>query len=212
MISGIRTRLRPARMSDRKRIYLWMAHSDATPSMMGLPNYPDHPIPSWEEFCQDYGEHFFKPSGDGRGRNFIIIADGEEVGILGYDLCDKGKSRAVLDIWLRGEKYCGRGYGTDALTTLCQHLYDKHGIRSLYISPSSRNQRAVVAYSKAGFCQVAMSQRELEEEFGRGVNILDYRDNIVMRRVMQTHDGRDTGQAKSDAKKGARCHANQNRT
>ena len=185
MISGIRTKLRPARMTDRKRIYFWMARSDATPSMMGPPNYPDHHIPSWEEFCQDYGEHFFQPSGDGKGRNFIIIADGEEVGTVGYDLCDKEKSRAVLDIWLRGEEYCGRGYGTDALNALCRHLFDKHGIRNMYISPSLRNKRAVAAYLKSDFCQVAMTKEELEDQFGKGVSILDYRDNIVMRRVIQ---------------------------
>jgi hypothetical protein len=52
-----------------------------------------------------------------------------------------------------------------------------------------------------------MSQRELEEEFGKGVNILDYRDNMVMRRVMQTRDDRDTGQANSDNEEGATCHA-----
>ncbi|MDM8000042.1 MAG: GNAT family N-acetyltransferase [Dehalococcoidia bacterium] len=185
MISGVRTRLRPARITDRKKIYLWMAHSDVTPSMMGPPDYPDYPIPSWKEFCQEYAEHFFRPSGDGRGRNFVIIAGGEGVGTVGYDRCNRGKSSAVLDIWLSEEKYCGRGYGTDALNTLCRHLFDRYGIRHFYISPSSRNKRAAAAYTKAGFRQVAMSRRELEKEFGRGVNILDYCDNTVMKRVMK---------------------------
>ena len=193
--------LRPARKSDRKRIYLWMAHSDATPSMMGPPDYPDHPIPSWDEFCQDYGEHFFKPSGDGKGRNYIIIADGKEVGTVGYDLCDKEKSRAVLDIWLCGEKYCGQGYGTDALNALCRHLFDKHGIRNFYIGPSSRNKRAVAAYLKAGFHQVGLSTQELDDEFGRGVNILDYRDNILMKRVIRKQDDFGATEVNSDRKK-----------
>jgi RimJ/RimL family protein N-acetyltransferase len=185
MISGIRTKLRPATMTDRRRIYLWMAHSDATPSMMGPPDYTDHPIPSWQEFCQDYGEQFFRPSGDGKGRSFIIIADGEEVGTIGYDLCDKKKSRAVLDVWLRGEKYCGRGHGTDSLNALRRHLFEEYGIRNLSISPSSRNKRAVAAYSKSGFRRVAMTKEEIEDQFGRGVSILDYRDNMVMKRVMR---------------------------
>ena len=33
---------------------------------------------------------------------------------------------------------------------------------------------------------MAMGNQELEDEFGRGVSILDYSDNIVMRRVIQT--------------------------
>ncbi len=107
------------------------------------------------------------------------------MGTVGYDLCDKEKSRAVLDIWLCGENHCGRGYGTDALNALCRHLFDEYGIRNFYISPSSRNKRAVAAYSKGGFRQMTMSQQELEDEFGRGVSILDYRDNIIMRRVIR---------------------------
>lgn len=185
MISGARTRLRPARMTERKKVYLWMAHSDVTPSMMGPPDYPDHPVPRWEEFCRDYTEDFFQASGDGKGRNFIIVADGVEVGTVGYDLCDREKSIAVLDIWLRAEKYCGQGYGTDALNALCRHLSEEYGIRRLFISPSSRNRRAVAAYAKAGFRRMFMSEQELQEEFGRGVSILDYRDNIVMKKVMR---------------------------
>ena len=175
-------------MGDREKIYVWMARSDVTPSMMGPPDYPDHPVPNWEEFLRDYGEHFFNPSGDGRGRNFIIIADGEEVGTVGYDLCDKTRSRAVLDIWLRGEEYCGHGYGTDALNALCCYLSDEYGIRKLLISPSSRNKRAVAAYTKCGFREVVISDEELEAEFGNGVNIRDYRDCVVMMRVNETPD------------------------
>lgn len=184
MISGIRIKLRRARINDRKRIYLWMVGSDVTQSMMGPPHYPDHPILTWEQFCQDYTESFFKPSGDGKGRNFIIVADGEDVGTAGYDLFDQEKSRTVLDIWLRGEKYCGLGYGTDALNTLCRHLHDKYGIRNFFISPSSRNKRAVAAYLKSGFRQVAMNKQELEDEFGKDINILDYSDNIIMKKVL----------------------------
>jgi predicted GIY-YIG superfamily endonuclease/RimJ/RimL family protein N-acetyltransferase len=183
LISGKKIKLRPARITDRKRIYRWMAHSDLTPSMMGPPHYPDHPAPTWEQFQQDYTEHFFKPSGDGKGRNFIIIADGEDVGTVGYDLFDQDKSRVVLDIWLSGEKYCGLGYGADALNTLCRHLRDKYGIRNFFISPSSRNKRAVAAYLKSGFRRITMNKRGLEDEFGKDIDILDYNDNIVMKRA-----------------------------
>ena len=54
--------LRPAVASDRRQVYEWLARSDVTPSMMGPPDYPDHPIPSWEEFCADYLPHYFDDS------------------------------------------------------------------------------------------------------------------------------------------------------
>ncbi len=186
MISGSRMRLRPAVLADREKVYLWMARSDVTPSMMGPPDYPDHPAPGWEEFCRDYTEHFFQPSGDGSGRNFIIVRDGEEAGTVGYDLCDRGKSHAVLDVWMRGEEFCGRGYGTDALNALCGYLAERYGIRRFFICPSARNRRAIAAYSKCGFREVAMTDEDLEQEFGRGVKMRDYDDCVVMKRTTDT--------------------------
>jgi diamine N-acetyltransferase len=63
----------PAKETDRRKIFAWLAQSDLTSSMFGEPNYPDHPIPSWEEFCKDYTLDFFSRSGDGKGRCYIVF-------------------------------------------------------------------------------------------------------------------------------------------
>lgn len=179
IISGEKIKLRSAQESDRKNCYLWLAHSDLTSSMLGMPNYPDHSIPTWEEFCEDYIPQFFNSSGDGKGRNFIIIANNEDIGTIGYDLLDKMKDRVVLDIWLRAEKYCGLGYGSDALNILCDYLHKTYGIINFIISPSARNKRAIAAYKKCGFEYVStLSREEQEKEFGQS----EYDDNILMRK------------------------------
>ncbi len=67
--------LRPASLDDRRTVYEWLAASDATPMMMGPPQFPDHPIPTWQEFCADYSDRFFRPEGDGFGRLFVIRAE-----------------------------------------------------------------------------------------------------------------------------------------
>lgn len=180
IISETQIKLRPAKISDRRKIYLWLTKSDLTPSMMGAPNYPDTQIPTWKEFCQDYNISFFNSSGNKKGRNFIILSNSTEVGTVGYDLFDKNKRRVILDIWLRAEKYCGLGYGSDALITLCNYLHRKYGIKDFYISPSSRNKRAIAAYSKSGFKKIQMSRSEAKKEFG--MDIFDYSDNIVMKK------------------------------
>ena len=82
---------------------------------MGPPDYPDSRIPTLKKFCRDYRVSFFGPIGDKTGRNYIIIANSVPVGTVGYDLFDDRKRRVVLDIWMRAEKYCAKGYGTDAL-------------------------------------------------------------------------------------------------
>jgi len=182
-ISGNKIELKPAQESDRKKICTWLTQSDLTSSMMGLPDYTEHPIPSWEEFCKDYTLAFFNTSGDGKGRNYIIIVNDEEVGTIGYDLLDKNKDRVVLDIWMRAKKYCGLGYGSDALNTLCDYIHKTYGITNFIISPSARNKRAIAAYRKAGFEYVStISKEEQEKEFGKS----EFDDNIVMIKKLMT--------------------------
>ncbi|MGA1844278.1 MAG: GNAT family N-acetyltransferase [bacterium] len=176
-IYGDTIELRPAQESDRKKIYDWLTQSNITSCMMGPPEYPDHPIPSWEEFCEDYTLSFFNASGDGKGRNYIIVVNNEEIGTIGYDLLDKNKNRAVLDIWMSDEKYCGHGYGSNALDTFCKYIHKTYGITNFIISPSARNKRAIVAYKKAGFKYVRIiNKEEQEKEFGKS----EFDDNIIM--------------------------------
>ena len=80
--------LRPASLDDRRRIYEWLVDSDATPMMMGPPQFPDHSIPTWEQFCADYADQFFLPNGDGSGRLFVIRANQREIGCISYDGLD----------------------------------------------------------------------------------------------------------------------------
>jgi RimJ/RimL family protein N-acetyltransferase len=181
-ICGEKVKLIPACEPDRKKIFEWLTRSDLTPSIMGPPVFKDHPIPSWEEFCKEYPPSFFNPSGDGHGRNFIIVARGKQVGTIGYDLLDRKKDRVVLDIWMRTEKYCGHGYGSDALQTLTAYINKTYGITSFIISPSGRNKRAIAAYTKAGFKYLkTMDRAEQKKEFGSS----EYDDNIIMIRKIQ---------------------------
>lgn len=170
--------MKPARETDREKIFNWLTRSDLTEHMMGPPRYTDHPIPSWEEFCRDYSPAFFDSSGDGKCRQYIImISGGMEIGTIGYDLLNREKNRVLLDIWMRAERYCGQGFGSDALVTLCNHIHGNYGINRFMISPSARNRRAVAAYRKAGFSPVKQLDRaEQEKEFGTA----EYDDNIIM--------------------------------
>lgn len=61
---------------------------------VGPPQFPDHPILTWEEFCADYSNRFFCPEGDGFGRLFIIGAKQREVGCIGYDGPEPGAEAA----------------------------------------------------------------------------------------------------------------------
>ena len=176
MIRGTQVTLRPANDDDRRDIYMWLATSDVTPSMMGPPTYPDVPIPTWEQFCADYTSHFFDGSRPDRARSFIIGADGESVGHINYDGLDSQRSIAELDIWMRSQVFCGHGYGTDALVALMGHLHDDFAVGKCIVRPSLRNQRAVRAYEKAGFRDSELSPEEQIRTYGRG----DYSDTVTL--------------------------------
>jgi len=170
-IKGKKISLRPACFQDRKNIYDWLANSDITSCMLGPPHFPDNPIPTWEEFVDDYNPLFFSDDDPSSGRSFIIIANDEDVGHINYNEVDRENSRVELDIWLKSSAYCNKGYGTDAILTLVDYLSKTLGCRKFIIAPSARNDRAVRSYEKAGFVR----SEDIPENF-----IPDYKDTVVM--------------------------------
>ena len=175
MIRGKQIILRPAVKQDKRPVYEWLAESDTTPSFMGQPHFPDNPAPSWDEFMDDYKPYFFDGSRPESGRCFIILVNNKSVGQVNYDNTDQHR-RTELDIWMSCEANCGKGYGPDALETLCKYLFNKYGITEFVIRPSVRNLRAISAYEKAGFQRKKFTPSEEEAEFGPR----DYDDSIVL--------------------------------
>lgn len=176
MIEGRMVRLRPARESDRRDVYAWLAESDVTSSMMGPPLYPDAPIPTWEEFCADYAPQFFDASTPEREASYIIEVADDAVGHLNYEIVGDPPRYAELDIWMRSERDTGHGWGPDALEALVAHLHSAYGVTSMVIRPSARNPRAIRAYEKAGFTRVTMTAAEQAERYGPG----DCDDTVVL--------------------------------
>jgi RimJ/RimL family protein N-acetyltransferase len=159
-------------------IYEWSAHSDAASAMMGPPTYPDHPIPTWEQFCEDHTPHFFDGSAPHLGRCFIILVNNEPVGQVYYNDIEEhdGRKRTELDVWMRSELYCGQGFGSDALLTLCEYLTRYFGVQEFMVQPSARNPRAIRAYEKIGFARLPLTVEEAREQWGPN----DYFDSVYM--------------------------------
>ncbi len=175
-IQGNIAQLRSACESDRRDVYSWLAESDVTASMMGPPMYPDSPPPTWDEFCADYGPHFFEGSAVELEASYIIEVSGESVGQVNYEIRDAPVRLAELDIWLRSERDTGNGCGPDALASLTEHLRSTLGISTFLLRPSARNRRAIRAYRKAGFTLVPMTAQQQVETYGPG----DYDDTVVL--------------------------------
>lgn len=175
-------KLRRAVLNARPIVYQWMAASNLTKSMLGEPDFPDAPVPSYNEFIEDFSDGFFTDDCTSVGKCFIIANENSEVGTVCYDLLNLQEKRAVLDIWLSDEKYCGKGYGSQALRLLCGYLYTTLDINKFYIAPSLRNARAIKSYEKAGFKRLPMNRTEAANRFG--IDIFDYDDNVVMEKIL----------------------------
>lgn len=175
-ISGNRVNLRPATLDDRQQIFDWLTNSDITKLMMGPPTYPDSKIPTWEEFNNDYREYFFDSSQPLMGRCFVIEVNSEPIGQINHDKIYQTDHSTELDIWLKSSKYLNKGYGTDAIVTLCNYLAKYFDCKKFIISPSKRNTSAIRAYEKAGF----KITYEIHEGF-----FPDYHDTVVMIRKVK---------------------------
>ncbi len=160
--------LRPAVASDRRQVYEWLATSDVTPSMMGPPDYVDLSIPTWEDFCADYRPHYFDDSAPDSGRCFIVVSDGQDIGVVCYNAIDEQRRLTELDIWLRSEAHCGKGYGSGALRHLCAYLHEAYSVEEFIVRPSKRNRRAIAAYRQAGFELLPLTHAEQRMKFGEG--------------------------------------------
>ena len=175
MIIGDKIQIRPATLQDKRKVFDWLTNSNLTKEMMGLPNFPDAQIPTWDEFDNDYLDHYFDGSAPLKGRCFIIIEEGNEVGQINYNTIDNETNNTDLDIWLSDIKHTGRGIGTEAIQLLCNYLFKEFGCKQIAMAPSKRNKNAIKSYEKAGF---EMTDKQLDE------SEKDYEDNVVMIKKM----------------------------
>ncbi|MCY4261442.1 MAG: GNAT family protein [Rhodobacteraceae bacterium] len=180
------TALRVAVLADRLFLYQSMACSDATPEMMGLPQYPDHPIPDYETFCEDFTEEAL--AGSDAFRQFIVTADDRDIGAICYTVRERV---AELDIWIASRKDWGRGHGRRALTQLIAWLEERIPVDAMIMRPSARNERAIAVYGKAGFEIFDTERHQLPTWCLDGGE--DYFDPVVMVRPAGP-SGRNEGQ------------------
>ena len=154
VIKGKIVELTSAVLSDRQNVYNWCFHSETTKSHSGLPDYPEAPIATPEEFFDSssgYADYFFDGTQPEKGRGYIILFDNLSVGFVSYSSFHLKQGLSELDIWMNYEANCGKGFGSDALIALGKYLNENMGIDKLLMRPSIKNERAIKSYMKAGF-------------------------------------------------------------
>jgi RimJ/RimL family protein N-acetyltransferase len=152
-ITGEKTVLRSKKMSDARADYRWqsdpdLAVLDAT-----------HPLHlSFAVYLLDYSVELRSPG----FRRFPLAVDTLEGTHIGnctlYDV-DEKKKEAQLGILIGDRDYWGKGYGTDAVTTMVRFAFTTTTLRRIYLKSLDWNLRAHKAFEKAGFLPTGFMQR-----------------------------------------------------
>ncbi|MEE8470277.1 MAG: GNAT family N-acetyltransferase [Dehalococcoidia bacterium] len=145
MLVGLKVVLREKRLGDSENDYAWrcdrdLARLDAAPPLK----------PAYREFMAHYAEELRYPSK--RRRRFAIDSlDGKHIGNCMYYDIDVDKKQAELGILIGDREYWGKGYGSDALTTLLGHIFRDTNIDRIHLKTLDWNSRAQLCFEKCGF-------------------------------------------------------------
>ena len=165
MIRGQRIYLRSIERDDLDLCHAWMNDEDLRSTLaqrypMSLPREAD-----WIERVtrgQDPSEMMFA----------ICLADGDRhIGNCGLMAIDRDNRTATLGI-LIGEKDCrGRGFGTEALRTLCRFAFEEMDLRKIRLDTHAGNEAALRAYEKVGFRREGLLRQEFYRK-GRALDVM----------------------------------------
>jgi len=145
VLKGQKVVLREKRLEDATNDYAWrsdeeLARLDAAPTLRI----------AFADFLASYADELRHPSS--RRRRFAIdTLDGKHIGNCMYYDIDEGKRQAELGIMMGDRDYWDQGYGTDAVTTLLDHIFDTTRLERVYLNTLEWNVRAQRCFEKCGF-------------------------------------------------------------
>ena len=153
MIVGKKVILREKRPDDAWDDYSW----ETDPELARLDAAPVLTMP-YSEFLEEYTSELYYHYSSGK-RFAIDTADGEHIGNCSYYNYDEAKGETELGIMIGNRDYWDGGYGTDAVSTLVDHIFNTTKLHRIYLKTLNWNDRAQNCFRKCGFNQFRESTR-----------------------------------------------------
>jgi RimJ/RimL family protein N-acetyltransferase len=153
LLFGNKTRLREKKLSDARNDYRWqsdqeLARLDAAPMLML----------SFSLYLLEYATSLHQ-SNSHRYPLAIETLDGKHIGnCTCYDI-DEKKGEAQLGIMIGNRDYWDKGYGSDAINIMADHIFQITNLQRLYLKTLCWNFRARKCFSKCGFTICGHLQR-----------------------------------------------------
>jgi RimJ/RimL family protein N-acetyltransferase len=89
---------------------------------------------------------------DPRRDQFAILDErGVLIGMISYYNWTPERGTAELGIYIGERQLWDQGYGTEAVRTLLDHLFQTTSLRAMYLNTYATNERARASYQKVGF-------------------------------------------------------------
>ncbi|HEY55189.1 MAG TPA: GNAT family N-acetyltransferase [Dehalococcoidia bacterium] len=145
MINGSKIKLRSKRLSDAREDYTWQTDQElarldaATASTI-----------TFSQYLAEYASELRYPS-PLRNRFAIETLEGEHIGNCTYYGIDEAKGEAELGIMIGNRGYWDKGYGTDVVATLANHIFQQTRLSRIYLKTLDSNARAHKCFQKCGF-------------------------------------------------------------
>ena len=153
LVRGKKVILREKSVDDAQDDYAWrvdeeLARLDATrPLNM-----------SYNDFLRYSKEEMNYPSPRSK-RLAIDTLDGKHIGNCMYYDIDLRQGEAELGIMIGDREYWGKGYGTDSVNSLLDHIFTTTPITRIYLHTLEWNNRARSSFAKSGFREVKPVRR-----------------------------------------------------
>ncbi|MBM3140210.1 MAG: GNAT family N-acetyltransferase [Chloroflexi bacterium] len=190
-LEGERVRLRPAEVTDTPRFLPWINDPEVR-HLLGAAAY-QYSLAAEEEFIRSRQENSWEAG------VFLVIeamdADDEPrtIGNLEARRLHAESRHAEIGILIGDREYWGRGYGEDAMRTLCRFLFEELDLHRVYLSVLEFNPRARRSYEKVGFVEEG---RKREHAFIAG----RYYDVIEMGLLRREFEAREAARPAAPAR------------
>ncbi|WP_274436615.1 GNAT family N-acetyltransferase [Alicyclobacillus sp. ALC3] len=146
-MQGQRVTLKPFTREAYRQRYDWQTDPDVSYYAHGQKYAVTAPV---DAFMNGYERCLAEdPSRSGL---FAVYGDGDElIGEVDYREMDLVTRSAVIGVTLGKKEIWGKGYGTDAVRTLCIFLFERFALERIQLDTWAENTRAIRSYEKVGF-------------------------------------------------------------
>lgn len=157
MIHGKLVTLKPFTREMFNTYYHWRQDDEVMYWATGEPYMSS--LISEETFMKRYDTDVLESRQQESAMLGIFTETDDFIGEISYRDMDLVSGTAVIGIMIGNKNFWGKGYGTDAVRTLCQFLFDRFRLRRIQLDTWDGNERAIKSYLKIGF-QIEGTLRE----------------------------------------------------